>query len=145
MQLTRHTDYALRLLMHLAGQHGGRVSIAEVAAAQAISHNHLMKIANDLAREGFIEAVRGRGGGIQLARPPEQINVGAVIAAMEPHCGLVDCSTCRLLQRCGLPRLFDRAMAAFNAVLASQTLADVLADVPGERGSPGASPITPAP
>jgi len=130
MQFTRHTDYALRLLIHLARHDGqARVSIADVAEAQAISNSHLMKIANDLARGGFIEAVRGRNGGIRLARPPEQINLAAVIEAMEPRCGLVDCGSCRLSGSCGLPAVFDRALAAFRAVLAEQTLADVLLDV----------------
>lgn len=126
MQFTRHTDYALRLLIHLADHQHTRVSIAEVAEAQAISQSHLMKIANDLTHAGFIEAVRGRGGGIRLARPPAEINLGAVIAAMEPKCALVDCGSCRLLRKCGLPAVFDRALAAFRAVLAEQTLADVL-------------------
>lgn len=62
MQLTRHADYALRLLIQLAGQPGQRVSIATVAQDQDISRSHLMKVANELAHAGFIEAVRGRGG-----------------------------------------------------------------------------------
>ena len=78
MQLTRHTDYALRLLIFLAGISERRASIAEVAEAQAISRTHLMKIANGLARAGFLEATRGRGGGIRLAREPRAINIGAV-------------------------------------------------------------------
>jgi len=84
MQLTRHTDYALRLLIDLARQDGERMSIATVAQAQAISRTHLMKIANQLAHAGFIEAARGRNGGIRLSRKPEEINIGAVIAAMVP-------------------------------------------------------------
>jgi Rrf2 family nitric oxide-sensitive transcriptional repressor len=84
MQLTRHTDYALRLLIHLAGNTGARVQIADVARDQAISRTHLMKIANKLARAGFIDAVRGRGGGIRLGRAPEDIILGEVIRLMEP-------------------------------------------------------------
>ena len=70
MQLTRHTDYALRLLIFLAGIGDRRASIAEVAEAQAVSRTHLMKIANALVHAGFVEATRGRGGGIRLAHPP---------------------------------------------------------------------------
>lgn len=125
MQLTRHTDYALRLLIHLAGSDGRRVQIADVAEAQAISRTHLMKIANELARAGFIEAVRGRGGGIRLGRDPRDINLGDVIRTMEPGCPMVDCTSCRLIQGCDLPGVLDRASAAFNAVLSGYTLADV--------------------
>ncbi|MDE2403946.1 MAG: Rrf2 family transcriptional regulator [Sphingomonadales bacterium] len=130
MQLTRHTDYALRLLLHLA-QHGqtegaGLVSIAEVAAAQDISRTHLMKIANQLARAGFIRAARGRTGGLELGMPPEAINLGAVVALTEPRCNLVDCQGCKLLRRCGLPGIFDEAMAAFRGVLARYSLADFM-------------------
>ena len=127
MQLTRHTDYALRLLIFLAGIADRRASIAEVAEAQAVSRTHLMKIANALAHAGFLEATRGRGGGIQLARDPRDINIGAVIAAMEPGCGLVSCVGCRLVGRCSLPSVLDEAMRAFNATLAKYSLADVIA------------------
>jgi Rrf2 family nitric oxide-sensitive transcriptional repressor len=126
MQLTRHTDYALRLLIDLARQDGERMSIATVAQAQAISRTHLMKIANQLAHAGFIEAARGRNGGIRLSRKPEEINIGAVIAAMEPGCGLISCAGCRLVGHCRLPVVLDEALRAFNATLARYTLADVL-------------------
>jgi Rrf2 family nitric oxide-sensitive transcriptional repressor len=125
MQLTRHTDYALRLLIHLAGSDGGRVQIADVAERQAISRTHLMKIANGLARAGIIEAVRGRGGGIRLARDPALIGLGEVIAVTEPRCPLVDCTGCRLARRCNLPGILERAQDAFDAVLARHTLADI--------------------
>ena len=68
MHLTRHTDYALRLLIHLAGAEEHRASIAEVAEGQAISRAHLMKVANGLAHAGFLEATRGRGGGLRRVR-----------------------------------------------------------------------------
>jgi len=126
MQLTRHTDYALRLLIQLAGQPDRRVSIAEIAQAQAISRSHLMKVANELAHAGFIEAVRGRGGGISLKGDPADINIGAVVAAMEPGCALIDCCDCRLQKRCGLPGVLASGMAAFRGVLSQYTLADIV-------------------
>jgi len=125
MQLTRHTDYALRLLMHLAAAGGGRSQIAIVAEAQDISRTHLMKIANALSRAGFIAAVRGRGGGIALARPAEEINLGAVIDAMEPPCPMVDCGSCRLVGCCTLPAVLDEASSAFRQCLARYSLADI--------------------
>jgi len=126
MQLTRHTDYALRLLIHLAGIGEGRAQIAEVAEAQAISRTHLMKIANQLAHAGFIDAVRGRGGGIRLARDPEDINLGDVIRVTEPGCALIDCTGCRLIRICSLPGVLDEARSAFHAVLAGRSLADIV-------------------
>lgn len=126
MQLTRHTDYALRLLMYLTDLGEERTSIAEVADAQMISRTHLMKIANELAHRGFIEAVRGRSGGIRLARPAEEINLGEVVRATEPGCGLVDCTGCRLIRRCNLPGIFDQAQNAFQSVLDKYTLAQLV-------------------
>ena len=126
MQLTRHTDYALRLLIYLAGIGDGRAQIAAVAEAQAISRTHLMKIANELARAGFIDAVRGRGGGIRLARAPAEIDLGEVVRTMEPPCPMVDCTSCRLVRRCALPGVLDQASAAFQAVLDRVSLADIL-------------------
>lgn len=124
MQLTRHSDYALRLLIHLA-EHGGRLSIADVAEAQGISRTHLMKIANELAHHGIIKAVRGRNGGICLGRPAEEIRIGEVIRLMEPQCPMVECGTCRLNRRCTLPAALAKAMASFYRTLEDYSLADV--------------------
>lgn len=126
MHLTRHTDYALRLLIYLTGIGERRASIAEVAQAQDISRTHLMKIANLLSHHGFIDATRGRGGGIRLAREPEQISLDDVIQATEPDCALVDCTACRLTRRCRLPGIFDKAHGAFRNVLADHSLADLV-------------------
>lgn len=126
MQLTRHTDYALRLLIQLAGNGGVRVSIAEVSETQHISRSHLMKIANDLCHAGFIRTVRGRGGGIELARPAAEINIGAVVTAMEPHGAMVDCCDCRLVTRCGLPGVLAEGMRAFVESLSRHSLADIV-------------------
>lgn len=125
MQLTRHTDYALRLLIYLAGIGAEKSQIGAVAEAQAISRTHLMKIANELSRAGFIAAVRGRGGGIRLARPAADINLGAVVDAMEPRCPMVDCTSCQLVKRCSLPGVLNEADSAFRAVLARYSLADI--------------------
>ena len=126
MQLTRHTDYALRLLIDLAGSGEARRQIADVAETQGISRTHLMKIANELARAGIIEAVRGRGGGIRLARAPGAIRLDEVLAITEPCSALVDCASCRLLRQCTLPDVLDRALGAFHAVLGQHSLADII-------------------
>jgi Rrf2 family nitric oxide-sensitive transcriptional repressor len=96
---------------------GGRRSIAEIAEEQAISRTHLMKIANHLAHAGFIEATRGRGGGLCLAHDPAAINLGAVVAEMEPGCTMIDCTGCRLLRKCNLPGVLADARRAFRAVV----------------------------
>ncbi len=126
MQLTRHTDYALRLLIALATADSVRLSVAEVAEEQKISRTHLLKIANALAHAGFIKAVRGRGGGVQLARVASEINLGAVIQASEPECCMIDCTACKLIRSCSLPRVLDEAKAAFQSVLAKYSLADIV-------------------
>jgi Rrf2 family transcriptional regulator, nitric oxide-sensitive transcriptional repressor len=109
MQLTRHTDYALRLLIHLAHADTQRVQVGEVA--------HL----------GFIETTRGRGGGLQLARPASEINLADVICSTEPGTTLVQCGGCGLLRGgCRLPSIFGEAFAAFREVLARYSLAELM-------------------
>jgi len=116
----------LRLLITLASTGDERWSIAQVAEDQAISQAHLMKIANALAHAGFIKAVRGRGGGITLARDPAEINLGKVVRAMEPRCKLVDCTNCKLARYCRLPGALDEALEAFYEVLDRYSLADAV-------------------
>jgi len=129
MQFTRHTDYALRLLIHLAqASEGQRVQVPEVAAAHDISKSHLLKVANHLAHEGFVETLRGRGGGLRLARPASEINLADVICATEPGTTLVQCGGCGLtIGGCRLPGIFNRALDAFLTVLREYSLADLMA------------------
>ena len=94
MKLTRYSDYALRVLMHLAVQPGQLTSISAIARAYGISQNHLMKVVQDLRVAGYVDAVRGRAGGIRLARLPEEINVGEVVRHTEQGFDLVDCAHC---------------------------------------------------
>jgi Rrf2 family nitric oxide-sensitive transcriptional repressor len=126
MTLSRHTDYALRLLLHLSRTEGNRGAIGEIAAAQDISRTHLMKIATALTHAGFLTATRGRGGGIALARPAAEINLGAVVRATESHCPLIDCTACKLTPFCTLPNALAEAQSAFHTTLSHYTLADIL-------------------
>ena len=126
MRLTRHTDYALRVLIHLAGNADRLCSISEIAALHAISQNHLMKVVNQIVHASFVDSVRGRGGGIRLARAARDISIGAVVRACEPSLDIVDCADCRLMPGCGLTPVLGEAMAAFLAVLDTRTLADIL-------------------
>ena len=125
MRLTLHTDYALRVMIFLT-QHPDRLcSISEMARAYGISQNHLMKVAHALVKAEFVASVRGRNGGLRLARPAQQISVGAVVRQMEDGFDLVDCSVCVVAHGCGLRGLLGKATGAFLAVLDSCTLADL--------------------
>ena len=124
MQLTKFSDYALRVL---TGDR--RVTIAEIAAAYRISRAHLMKVVNSLARAGYLTAHRGRSGGIVLGRPAEDICLGEVLRATEPAFAIVECfstnSQCVFTDRCRLARVLDQALTAFLTVLDQHTLASV--------------------
>lgn len=140
MRLTAMTDYALRLMMHVA-QHPDRLcTIAEIAQVHAISEAHLMKVTHQLGLKGWITTVRGKGGGMRLARRPEDINLGAVVRSMEPDWALVECfaagSTCVLTANCGLAGVLEGALQGFLAHLDGFSLADIL---PGK--GPGTLPL----
>ena len=126
MKLTLFTDYSIRVLLHLAARSDRLCSIAEVAQAYRISQNHLMKVVNDLARSGYIDSVRGRGGGIRLGRPPEEINIGALVRHTEEGFNLVDCGSCALAPACGMTGVLKEALGAFLAVLDRYSLADLM-------------------
>lgn len=131
MRLTLHTDYALRLLMYLAVKPDGRATIREVAETYGISRNHLVKVAHELGRAGFVETLRGRGGGLRLARPANAIGIGKVVRAMEEDFRLVECfdpqtDRCRISPSCRLRRLLREALEAYTDVLGNATLADLV-------------------
>lgn len=125
MRLTRHTDYALRVLIHLAAHPLEFSSIAEISRSFGISQNHLMKVVQHLAASGFVATVRGRNGGLRLGRAPEAINVGEVVRQTEESFELVECGACVIAPACGLSPVLDEALAAFLAVLDRYTLADL--------------------
>ncbi|MGE0802145.1 MAG: Rrf2 family transcriptional regulator [Lautropia sp.] len=130
MRLTTMTDYALRLLMYV-GQHPERLcTIAEIAQAHRISEAHLMKVTHRLGRRGWIETLRGKGGGMRLAFAPRDINLGEVVRSVEPDFVVVECfaggSRCALTGQCRLTGVLDGALRAFMAHLDGRTLADLL-------------------
>lgn len=126
MRLSLHTDYALRTLMHL-GLHQDRLcSIAEIAEAHRISQNHLMKVVQHLGKLGFVTTLRGRKGGLRLARPAERIRVGEVVRSTEEGLDLLDCGACLLVPACVLTGVLNQAMRSFLAVLDSHTIADLV-------------------
>jgi Rrf2 family nitric oxide-sensitive transcriptional repressor len=131
MRLTHHTDYSLRILMLLAVEQDVLHTIEEIARRYGISRNHLMKVAQTLIRAGFVVGLRGRSGGLRLARPAESIIVGAVVRATEDSFALVECfdrdsNTCAVASACGLRGPLEEAAQAFLAVLDRYSLADLV-------------------
>lgn len=131
MRLTRYTDYALRVLLHLAVNTGRPVPISEIAGAYGISQNHLVKVVHDMVKSGLLESTRGRSGGVALARPAEEIRLGQVVLDSEPDMKLVDCDDCAIARVCGLPLPLQEATRAFIEVLDRYTVADMVASSPG--------------
>lgn len=131
MRLTRYTDYALRVLLHLAVNPGRPVSISAIAGAYGISQNHLVKVVHDMVKSGLLESTRGRSGGVALAKPPEQIRLGQVVVDCEPDMELVDCADCAISNVCGLPLPLREATRAFVDALNHYTVADMVKSSPG--------------
>ena len=152
MQLSLFTDYSLRVLIYL-GAHPDRLcTISETATAYRISGNHLMKVVNRLASGGYIETVRGKGGGMRLSRAPKMINLGDVVRHMEERFDIVECfnekyQDCPLFPACTLRSVLADAHRNFMATLDRHTLQDVLGAWVSARlalGRDAQSPIKPA-
>lgn len=131
MHLTQFTDYALRVLIYL-GLRGPELStIHDIAGHYGISENHLMKVVNGLSRLGYVDAVRGRNGGLRLAKEPRAISIGAVVRELEDGRPVVECfdprdNTCRITEACELRHALGEAQAAFFAVLDDYHLSDLV-------------------
>lgn len=126
MKLTLHTDYALRVMIHLAARGGDLTSIGQVARLYGVSQNHLMKVVQSLGQGGFIETIRGRHGGIRLARPADEIKLGALIRHTEGCNPLIECQGCLIAPACDLQGILAEAMQAFMQVLDRYNLADLI-------------------
>jgi len=131
MRLTVYTDYALRLLMYLALKDDGLATIEEIAESYGISKNHLMKITHQLGVGGYIETIRGRHGGLRLARPAKEIGLGDVVRYTESDFAIVVClepvdEDCAVRPNCVLRRALERARDAFLKVLDEYTLKDLI-------------------
>lgn len=130
MRLTKMTDYSLRLLMYLALKKPDELcSIAEVSKVQKISEAHLMKITHRLSLAGWLETVRGKGGGIRLGKTANKINIGAVVRSIESDFELVECFSgsvaCKFSNNCKLAGVINSALSEFLAHLDQYTLADI--------------------
>ena len=130
MQLTRYSDYCLRVLIYLAVTEDELVTIEEISQSYDISRNHLMKVVNHLARLNYIQSVRGKGGGIRLSLAPVNINVGRLIRDTEADLAVVECfgakNQCCITPACKLKNILGEALEAFLSVLDQYTLKDVI-------------------
>ena len=135
MRLSSFSDYSLRVLMYLAARPERLASIGEIAASHGISQNHLMKVALELGRGGFIETVRGKGGGLRLGRPAKEIVLGDVVRATESDFALAERfgshPACRIQPACCLKGILREALNAMLLVLDGYTLEDLMTDPQG--------------
>lgn len=129
MYLTQQTDYALRVLIYAAVNDDDLVNIATIAQSYNISKSHLMKVVTALVKGGFLQSIRGKGGGLKLAQAPEKIRVGAVVRLMEPM-QIVECfgenNACVITSHCRLADVLHGGMKAFLNHLDGFTLSDLL-------------------
>lgn len=132
MQLTRFTDYSLRVLMYLAYKGDALSTIAEVSTSHAISESHLTKVVHHLGKMGYVTTLRGKGGGIRLARPPQEINLGEVIRHTEETTSVMECLSpgygegCRIFNACRLKHVLREAETAFFRHLDAYSIADLV-------------------
>ncbi len=129
MQLTKFSDFALRVLMYTHAAGDRIVTIEEIASSYCVSRAHLMKVVNALTRAGYLTAIRGRAGGLKLAKPAIDIRIGDVIRSTEPDFALVECfgtgNQCVITGCCRLPRVLNEALTAFLDALDQHTLASI--------------------
>lgn len=130
MRLTKQTNYAIRLLMYCAANPSTLSNVAQIAKTYNVSQLFLFKVLYPLVEAGFVSTVRGRGGGIKLARPASEISVAEVVKVTEENFSMAECFDnenveCPLIDACGLTTTFKEALAAFFDVLQKTSIADL--------------------
>ena len=128
MQLTKHTDLALRVLMFLAVNPDDLAKIKDIAAVYKVSQNHLVKVTHKLVLLGYVHSTRGRGGGVVLAKNAKDISIGEIVKKMENSIEIIDCSkeNCPLMSNCLLKRALNVATNEFLDSLNKQTIHDLV-------------------
>lgn len=130
MRLTSFTDYSLRVLLYAEAHQEALFTIDELAGVFSVSRAHLMKVVSNLTREGYLEAIRGRAGGLRIKMDAKDINIGTLIEQTEPDFCIVECmrqeNGCLVAGRCKLQPMFGAALGAFREALSAYTLADVV-------------------
>ncbi|MGH1352876.1 MAG: RrF2 family transcriptional regulator [Methyloligellaceae bacterium] len=131
MQLTLYTDYSLRVLMFLGANPERLCTAGEISEFHKLSRNHLVKIVHNLVKLGYVESVKGKGGGMRLSGKPDEINLKKLILEIEPNFNLVECfdsetNTCRMAGACGLQGVLNHAFDSFAETLSTYTLKDII-------------------
>jgi Rrf2 family transcriptional regulator, nitric oxide-sensitive transcriptional repressor len=131
MQLTLFSDYSLRLLMYLGLKPDRVVPIVEIADAFKVSRHYMLKVMNALVQLGYLEAVRGRNGGVRMLQRPEDVRLGKLVMRTEPSGGVLACldgeTDCPIISVCRLRRVLADAQAEFYRAIDRYTLADLIA------------------
>lgn len=147
MRLTRQTNYAMRILMYCAANDGQLSRVPEIAAAYTVSELFLFKILQPLVEAKLVETVRGRNGGVRLAKPADQISLFDVVRVTEENFAMAECfeadADCPLMDSCGLNSALREALNAFFEVLSRHTIADMVAARPNMRDVLGIDLLTP--
>jgi Rrf2 family nitric oxide-sensitive transcriptional repressor len=146
MRLTLYTDFSLRVLLYLANKPEQLVTITELADFYKVSRNHLVKVVHQLGIKGYILTIRGKHGGMKLARSPHEIVVGEVVRKMEPDFDLFECfnkeeNQCVITQSCRLKSMFFGARHDFLNTLDQYTLADALQPAAQEHSAFKSIPV----
>ena len=130
MNITRFTDYSLRVLIFVAVHNDKLATIQQIADKYGISKNHLMKVVQELSAQGYLESIRGKNGGIRLKHRAELINLGQVVRLNEQSSVLVECfgenNQCVITPSCQLKKILADAMECFFNHLDQFTLADLV-------------------
>lgn len=139
MRLTRQTNYAIRILMYCAANEGRLSRVPDIAKAYSLSDLFLFKILQPLVEHGFVETVRGRNGGVRLAKPADEITLFDVVRVTEESFAMAECfendgTDCPLIDGCGLNEALRKALGAFFDVLAGYTIRDLVDARPNMRG-----------
>lgn len=128
MQLTLQTDYAIRILLYTQKNNERLVNITEISDFYQISRNHVAKVVANLTQRGYLQGVRGKGGGVKLGQAPRDINIGILVEALEPL-EIVECfgsnNNCVIAPHCKLKKALHEAKKAFLDVLKTYTLEDI--------------------
>ena len=134
MQLTLYTDYSLRVLVYLSINQERSATISEIADFYKISRNHLVKVVHNLSLKNYIISTRGKGGGLRLARKPDQINIGLVVRDTEPNFNIVECfneesiNNCSVEPICKLKGILGQATKQFLNKLDEYAISDILSN-----------------
>jgi len=142
MRLTRQTNYAIRILMYCAANDTRLSRIPEIAAAYSVSELFLFKILQPLVENRLVETVRGRNGGVRLAKPAADITLFDVVRVTEENFAMAECfendaTDCPLVDSCALNAALREALGAFFEVLQSHTIADLVRERPAMRNRLG--------